>query len=322
MIEQLKQLLSEVTVHIQQDVNKVEISFSFKDEEPIKFEPQVHTEAQDLADKMAKNMAKNRIEQIVEESGIPKDNVIIASSPKVEEKKSNVFNTEDKIFRARIKKLKDMGWIDEKKDQQVTYKGVGLSYGFIGGNNIVTFDSAVKTIMEKNETVQAKAKTEGAATTTGNISDAQQELIEMEFSLPAEDLNAGIKPASPEEAFEVPEKPITEPAKETVKSDKPEGPPAPTASDDDPDTCKFIAKNPVEQMKKNQGKPYLNKIDELIIPQVADKPELSKQELWDSLMAKCAANEISTDGIEFEEQSIEDIKNLHEWVDEQLEELA
>ena len=78
----------------------------------------------------------------------------------------------------------------------------------------------------------------------------------------------------------------------------------------------LVAKNPMEQMKKNLGKPYLNKIDVLIEP----APIKIREDIWASLMAKCKANDIAVEGMEMGEQSIEEIEQLDKWVDETITE--
>lgn len=378
MIEQLKELLTEATIHIQHDVNSTQISFSFKEEEIdpafsiTNFEGTNEERADNgpefdgagfsemdryseeavmpLIDEFIEVLtttkvekAKKDIEKIVEQSGIPKDNVIIGTVPKAKKEEApTLLHVETKAeiaIKARYKTLTDLGWTKDDKAKQVSLGGIGLAYTYIEQCSDADFAKAYADIkknienskkMEEerkakikraNEIVQqATAESKGKATVTGSlISKEQQELMEEAYAVPDDDIDDlddiplvvdDVKykgePATPEEAFDVPE----------VKKEMAPPPPPPINTDMD-----LIAKNPLEQIKRNQSKPYLNKLDELITPEIKKEiPKEDKQMLWDNLIKKCKANDISTEGINFEDQSVNDIKDLHKWVDETIEE--
>ena len=334
MYEQLKQLLSEATIHIEKDVNSTHISFSF--------------EAKDVTegpvpegDIKAMQKAQKELEKIVEATGVPKDNVIIGSVPKAEKPKDppkQEKKKEDKPPKAldmfpdnlpeeprskkmqeRVKQLEALGFA-EKKDQMVR-AGLGLALTYLEKAEDKEFERAIGDInkhIQANKdkfsgvTQQATASASGKAEVKGDLteaklSDEQREIIEMEYAVPADDTQYKGKPATPEEAFEPP----------TPKQEKKTPPPPP----DDDEDLKFVAKNPMEQIKKNNGKPYLNKKDELVSPEPKSSTNVEDKEmLWNTLMSKCNEYGISTDGIELEGQSVEDLQMLHKWVDETIEE--
>jgi hypothetical protein len=355
MIKQIKELLSEVQVHIQHDVNSTHISFSFKDENitegPVpeddikamkKCSDNAGIEKIYIDVSNAKEQTKKEIEKIVEATGAPKDNVVIATVPKAQEQPTllDVETEAQKAIKARFKILTDLGWKLDK-DQHV-YGGIGLSNKFIETCSDADFDKAIHDIktnienskkMEEirkdkikraNEIVQqATAESNSNATVTGSlISKEQQEMMEEVYAVPddmedvddlddiplmVDDVKYKGKPATPEQAFD--------------KPDKIETPPAPPKPPVDTDMY-LIAMNPLEQMKRNAGKPYVNKAGVLITPEPKEAvdDESKRQQLWANLMAKCKANNIDVEGTTIDDQTIEDIITFDKWVDEAIEE--
>ena len=320
MIKQLKELLSEVTIDIYQNVNSTHISFHFKDNEP-KCKDNVGTEKLYIEDTgtkpgfvekrqkleaEAKAKAKEAIEKIVEASGIPKDKVIIATGIGNKTEQPDMFPDVPKRSKKMLERLKRLEELEFKeKDDQLVRGGIGLALTYVDKAEDAEFERAFKQFKDGIENSKAMAEAEkkkakdsitdsivhqveatsfGKAKVTGELtlSDEQQEMIEEQYAVPANTQYKG-KPATPDEAFEKPDVVIKEEAPEVKKKDLPPPPDAP----------------------------------ELILK---SENEEDKQMLWDTLMEKCKQYDISTEGINFEEQSVGDIKDLHNWVDETIEE--
>jgi hypothetical protein len=391
MIKQIEELLSRVQINITKDVNNTEISFSFKVKEQ-QFPPnwsenfgnppdplscdfcenkgqtcangreadkcrfyvkhEYDTKGNIVKPKTEKEKTVEKLKEIVKESGIPKDKVIIGSIPKKEiedtgtkpgfvekrmalEKESlappvldlgiepiEKVSAKDielqKRFKEREKRLLEFGHVLNKDKNEFIYGGVGITVSYVEKCDDAEFNRAfeqleviktkhqarMKKLQEDDSiTHQVGGSISGNATVTGTLTE-QEEMMEQEYAVSTKDDNRYQgKPATPEEAFDVPEKSST--------------PPPPPITD-----MYLVASNPMEQMKKNAGKPYLNKSGVLITPDVEEviEDELSAGELWDLLVDKCKKNDISIDGMTMDDQSKEEIEQLIKWVDETIAE--
>lgn len=236
---------------------------------------------------------------------------------------------------ARIKILTDLGFTENVEEKQFVRSGLGLATSFIECTTKVSFDNAVKDLkanIAKHEKdgmpPPPKGTVEGKATTTGTlsqklISEEEQEVIEQDMAIPFNP-NEAVKPITPQEAFL--EKTI---AKEQAIFEKETGVTENQAmaiaeSDSErKDDMKYQAKDPMEQMKKNNGENYLNRAGETIV-QESDEidTEPTLRELWDDLQQRCTEHEISTTGLEFEAQNREDLVELHKYVDSTIKKRA
>lgn len=79
------------------------------------------------------------------------------------------------------------------------------------------------------------------------------------------------------------------------------------------------AKDPMEQMKKNNGENYLNRRGKLIIQEVEIIKESTLKDRWNSLLEKAHTHGMKTEGLVFEQQTSDTIDGLENWVNSRIE---
>jgi PRTRC genetic system protein E len=86
------------------------------------------------------------------------------------------------------------------------------------------------------------------------------------------------------------------------------------------DDMELQAKDPMEQMKKNNGENYLNRKGKLIIQEVQDvMQEPTLKDRWDSLLEKAHTHGMKTEGLVFEQQTSDTIDGLEQWINSRIE---
>lgn len=75
-------------------------------------------------------------------------------------------------------------------------------------------------------------------------------------------------------------------------------------------------KDPMEQMKKNMGEPYLNTDGKLVSPQATPEPvqELTLRQKWDAFVELAKTSSIPIVGLTFEGQTEQSIEQLNEYI--------
>jgi len=86
------------------------------------------------------------------------------------------------------------------------------------------------------------------------------------------------------------------------------------------DDMELQAKDPMEQMKKNNGENYLNRRGKLIVQEIQDPmPEPTLRERWNDLLERAHTHGMKTDGLVFEQQTEETIDGLEKWINSRIE---
>lgn len=86
------------------------------------------------------------------------------------------------------------------------------------------------------------------------------------------------------------------------------------------DDMELQAKDPMEQMKKNNGENYLNRRGKFIVQQAEvakQKPTLKDR--WDAMLKEAHTHGMKTDGLVFEQQTEETIEGIKNWIKSRIE---
>lgn len=158
MIDKLKELLSEATVNITTDVNKIEITFSFKGTDVTSKDPKVSSE------ETPKKVVEEVKQETVQEPETPKEEVKpeVVEEPVVQQKEEPKLEEPQRSERTleRIKELESLGYTEKPDEKQFVRGGVGLSTSYIEKATDEEFERGLMQIREMIE--KNKSNNEGS----------------------------------------------------------------------------------------------------------------------------------------------------------------